>query len=100
MPAAHFVPVTMLITAVIYGGAACATFRCCASVRKPQAAGTEAARRQQLLATFRQARAYRDFMWLLVCTVFYQGGVAVAITLAAIYAEQVIGFVASRRRWC
>ena len=34
-------------------------------------------------------------MWLLACTVCYQGGVAVAITLAAIYAEQVIGFVAS-----
>ena len=32
-------------------------------------------------------------MWLLLCAVFYQGGVAVAITLAAIYAEQVIGFV-------
>jgi UMF1 family MFS transporter len=31
-------------------------------------------------------------MWLLACTVCYQGGVAVAITLAAIYAEQVIGF--------
>jgi MFS transporter, UMF1 family len=28
----------------------------------------------------------------LLCAVFYQGGVAVAITLAAIYAEQVIGF--------
>jgi hypothetical protein len=32
-------------------------------------------------------------MWLLACAVCYQGGVAVAITLAAIYAEQVIGFV-------
>ncbi len=31
-------------------------------------------------------------MWLLACAVFYQGGVAVAIALAAIYAEQVIGF--------
>jgi hypothetical protein len=31
-------------------------------------------------------------MWLLACAVFYQGGVAVAITLAAIYAESVIGF--------
>ena len=31
-------------------------------------------------------------MWLLLCAVFYQGGVAVAITLAAIYAETVIGF--------
>ena len=31
-------------------------------------------------------------MWLLLCVVFYQGGVAVAVTLAAIYAESVIGF--------
>jgi UMF1 family MFS transporter len=95
LPAAHFVPVTMLITAVIYGGAACATFALLPERAKPQAAGTEAGAWQQLLDTYRQARAYRDFMWLLVCTVFYQGGVAVAITLAAIYAEQVIGFVAS-----
>jgi MFS transporter, UMF1 family len=49
----------------------------------------------QLKATFHQARHYQDFMWLLLCAVFYQGGVAVAITLAAIYAEQVIGFVQS-----
>ena len=42
--------------------------------------------------TLRQARRYRDFMWLMLCGVFYQGGVAVVITLAAIYAEQVIGF--------
>jgi UMF1 family MFS transporter len=46
----------------------------------------------QLRQTFRQARRYKDFMWLLGCAVFYQGGVAVAIALAAIYAEQVIGF--------
>ena len=31
-------------------------------------------------------------MWLLACAVCYQAGVAVAIALAAIYAEQVIGF--------
>jgi UMF1 family MFS transporter len=31
-------------------------------------------------------------MWLMACAVCYQGGVAVAIALAAIYAEQVIGF--------
>jgi UMF1 family MFS transporter len=43
-------------------------------------------------ATLAQARDYKDFMWLLACAVFYQGGVAVAIALAAIYAEQVIGF--------
>jgi UMF1 family MFS transporter len=47
---------------------------------------------QQLVQTFKEARAYKDFMQLLACAVAYQGGVAVAITLAAIYAEQVIGF--------
>ena len=95
LPAAHFVPVTMLITAAIYGAAACATFALLPERAQPKTAGHELGAWQQLRATFRQARAYRDFMWLLVCTVCYQGGVAVAITLAAIYAEQVIGFVAS-----
>ena len=95
LPAAHFVPVTMLITAAIYGTAACATFALLPERAVPQASRGQGSAWQQLRATFQQARAYRDFMWLLVCTVCYQGGVAVAITLAAIYAEQVIGFVAS-----
>ena len=47
---------------------------------------------RQWRATLRQARHYRDFMWLLACAAAYQGGVAVAIALAAIYAEQVVGF--------
>ncbi|MEZ2293114.1 MFS transporter [Variovorax sp. RCC_210] len=101
LPAAHFVPVTMLITAAIYGAAACATFALLPERATPRTSSVnvetaaEAGAWRQLRDTFRQARAYRDFMWLLACTVFYQGGVAVAITLAAIYAEQVIGFVAS-----
>jgi UMF1 family MFS transporter len=45
-----------------------------------------------LRQTLREALPYRDFTQLLACAVAYQGGVAVAITLAAIYAEQVIGF--------
>jgi MFS transporter, UMF1 family len=91
-----FVPVTMLITAAIYGAAACVTFKLLKerAVPNPQAlreSGVKASL-QQLKATYQQARHYQDFMWLLLCAVFYQGGVAVAITLAAIYAEQVIGF--------
>lgn len=95
LPASHFVPVTMLITAAIYGAAASATFVLLPERAQPRTAGSAVGAWQQLRATFRQARAYRDFMQLLACTVCYQGGVAVAITLAAIYAEQVIGFVAS-----
>ena len=93
LPAAHFVPVTMLITAGIYGLAACVTFALLPERAKPQAARGEGSAWRQLRKTFGEARSHRDFMWLLACTVCYQGGVAVAITLAAIYAEQVIGFV-------
>ncbi|MDM0042121.1 MFS transporter [Variovorax sp. J22G21] len=95
LPAAHFVPVTMLVTAAIYGVAACATFALLPERAHPAAdAGrvSWADSWRQLRQTFEQARAFSDFMWLLACTVAYQGGVAVAITLAAIYAEQVIGF--------
>ena len=94
--AEQFVPVTMLVTAAIYGAASLVTFR----LLKERAQPNPAALRQnglraslaQLRRTFAQARHYSDFMWLLACAVFYQGGVAVAIALAAIYAEQVIGF--------
>jgi UMF1 family MFS transporter len=96
LAAAHFVPVTMLITAAVYGAAACVTFALLPERARPRPPGAaQPAAWQQLRATFREAHAYRDFMTLLACTVCYQGGVAVAITLAAIYAEQVIGFVAS-----
>ncbi len=96
LPASHFVPVTMLITAAIYGLASLVTFRLLGerAVPNPQALQTSGlkASLKQLQNTFRQARRYKDFMWLMACAVFYQGGVAVAITLAAIYAEAVIGF--------
>jgi MFS transporter, UMF1 family len=96
IPAAQFVPVTMLITAVLYGSASLVTFRLLRERARPNPQalrqGGFAASLHQLKRTFAQARQYRDFMWLLACAVFYQGGVAVAITLAAIYAESVIGF--------
>jgi len=96
IPADQFVPVTMLVTAVLYGGASLVTFRLLQERAQPNPAalrqGGLRATLRQLQGTFSQARRYRDFMWLLACAVFYQGGVAVAITLAAIYAEQVIGF--------
>ena len=105
MSGAQFVPVTMLVTAVIYGAAALATFALLNERAAPvdtTRAGATASRAGGLAASFAQlkttigeARRYRDFVWLLVCAVFYQGGVAVAVTLAAIYAEQVIGFKSS-----
>lgn len=91
----QFVPVTMLITALVFGAAALVTF---ALLREHSPAQPHAPVRTLLQSlrglrqTWREALPYQDFTRLLACAVAYQGGVAVAITLAAIYAEQVIGF--------
>lgn len=95
--AAQFVPVTMLITATVFALAASVTLGMLEEHAQPRAmfkaAGGWRTSLQQLKIAFHDARNYTDFMWLLACAVAYQGGVAVAIALAAIYAEQVIGFV-------
>jgi MFS transporter, UMF1 family len=95
-PASSFVPVTMVITAIIYGAAALVTF---ALLREHAAPQPDAGRPDGVLAnlvqlrqTWREAAPYHDFKQLMACAVAYQAGVAVAISLAAIYAEQVIGF--------
>jgi UMF1 family MFS transporter len=89
--AGQFVPITMLMTAGIYALAACVTFSLLKEHTKPQLSEKPDSKYwQQLIQTFKEAREYKDFMQLMACAVAYQGGVAVAITLAAIYAEQVI----------
>ena len=95
LPATHFVPVTMLITAVVYALASLATFVLLKERTVPVAA-TPGDRAQgawaRLAHTWQEARRYEDFVWLLLCAVFYQAGIAVVIALAAVYAEQVLGF--------
>ena len=96
IPAAQFVPVTMLITAGVYGLASLATFGLLRERALPQATATQheglAASLARLRQTWQQARRYEDFAWLLACGVAYQAGISVVIALAAIYAEQVLGF--------
>ena len=95
-PATHFVPVTMLITAAVYGLASLATFGLLRERARPQPdalrGGGVRASLQRLAQTWRHARDYRDFVWLMACSVAYQAGIAVVIALAAVYAEQVLGF--------
>jgi UMF1 family MFS transporter len=47
---------------------------------------------ERLLATAREARRYRELLLVFACGACYQAGVATVITLAAIYAQQVMGF--------
>ena len=93
-PATQFVPVTMLITAGVYGLASLATFALLRerAVAQPGAADGLAASLARLRQTWREAQRYRDFSWLLACAAAYQAGIAVVITLAAVYAVQVLGF--------
>lgn len=97
VPATEFVPVTMLITAGVYGTASLATFlllreRAVPRVAVPGRAGGLVEALRQLAATARRARELRDFSWLLASGACYQAGISVVIALAAVYAEQVLGF--------
>jgi UMF1 family MFS transporter len=96
IPATRFVPVTMLITAAVYALASLATFwllkeRAVPQPRSLADSGLVASLRR-LQATWRDARRYGDFVWLMATAVAYQAGIAVVIALAAVYAEQVLGF--------
>ena len=96
IPATQFVPVTMLITAVVYALASLFTFALLKERALPQPTALRerglSASLARLTQTWRHAQDYRDFVWLLVCAVAYQAGIAVVIALAAVYAEQVLGF--------
>ncbi|GAB4038588.1 MAG: MFS transporter [Rubrivivax sp.] len=92
--AVQFVPVTMLITAAVYAVAALVTFALLKerAVPQPQAVGGLAAAVARLRRTWQEAQRYRDFVWLMACALAYQAGIAGVIALAAVYAEQVLGF--------
>ena len=106
-PSTSFVPVTMLITAGLYALASLGTFVLLRERAVPQAeraqaggAGTgsaaiasvEGGSLAALLQSWRTASRYRDFAWLLACGACYQAGISVVVALAAVYAEQALGF--------
>ena len=94
--AAQFVPVTMLITAALFAFASLPTFALLRERAQPQplasGASLASAAFMRLAETLRHAALFRDLRRFLVCIVFYQAGVQTVITLAAIYAEQAMGF--------
>ena len=86
--ATQFVPVTMWITAAIYGAAAIVTFTLLKERALPQPGAAQghglAASLARLRQTWQEARAYVDFVWLMVCGFFYQAGIAVVIAALAV----------------
>lgn len=92
--AAQFVPVTMLITAAIFAAASLPTFLFLRERAKPVGRTGELVRgtMARLAENLRRARRYRDLWRFLICVVFYQAGIQTVVALAAVYAQQVMGF--------
>jgi UMF1 family MFS transporter len=88
--ATRAVPVTMLITAGFFALAATPTFLFLheRAESQPRLRNPWARVRQSL----REARKFADLRRFLLCIAFYQAGITAVVSLAAIYAEQVMKF--------
>ena len=96
--AAEFVPVTMLITAGLFALTSLPTFLFMRERAEPTHAKSApgiAGALARTLDTVRRARQHRDLARFLACILCYQAGVQTVIALAAIYAQQAMGFKTS-----
>lgn len=92
--ATQFVPGTMFITAAIFALASVPTFLFLRERAVPlgHAGGIVRGTLARLSETLHQAQRYRELWRFLICLVFYQAGIQTVIALAAVYAQQVMGF--------
>jgi UMF1 family MFS transporter len=94
--AAQFVPVTLLITAGIFALASLPTFVWLGERGRAQRPGEGerglAAAYRRVLDTLGHLERYPDLGRFLICIVCYQAGVQAVIALAAVYAQQAMGF--------
>ena len=98
-----YVPATMLITAVIFAATATPTFlwlkeRATPSPLKPGLTYVSASF-GRLRQTLEQAVHFQDLFRFLITLAVYQSGVSTVIVLAAIYAQEVMGFEAKELIW-
>lgn len=92
--AVDFVPGVLFITATLFALSALPTFLFLKERAQPGplAAGFAREAFRQVGDSLRHARRYNDLFRFLVCIVFYQAGIQAVIALAAIYAQQAMGF--------
>ena len=92
---------TMVITALVYALGAAVTFiwlkeRAVAAPAIANANANTTAKAEssitRLIRSAREASRYRDLLLVFLCGTFYQAGVSTVVTLAAIYAQEVMGF--------
>ena len=92
--AAEFVPVTMLITAGVFLLASLPTLLFLRERAAPVAGAGDILKSAfaRVAGTLGHARRYADLWRFLTCLVFYQAGIQTVIALAAVYAQEVMGF--------
>ncbi|MDP2266616.1 MAG: MFS transporter [Thiobacillus sp.] len=90
--AADFVPVAMLITALIFALASLPTLLMLRERAQPQPQRTARSAWAQVRHTLSHLRQLPDLKQFLICTALYQAGIQAVITLAAIYASQTFHF--------
>lgn len=91
-PATTFVPLTLVITAVIYALASVPTFLFLRERAEPRRGVDPRSVWRKLLASLAQLRDFPDLRRFFIAVVAYQAGLAVVISLASVYAEQALGF--------
>ena len=94
MGATDYVPWVIVITALMFGLSALPSFFLLRERAVPHAVTRQAPNMLGRLArAWRETgEHYPEFRRLLMCGACYQAGIAVVVTLAAVYAEQVMGF--------
>lgn len=93
--AAQYVPVTLWFTASVFGLAALVTFAWLPETARPQpapAGGYVRAGFARVRATLKRARHYKDLFRFLITLAVYYCGINTVVVLAAIYAQQEMGF--------
>lgn len=92
----HFVPVALLITAVIFALAGAPTFLWLRERAMPVALTQDLSNLQisyaRLAHTFKQAIRFRDLFRFLITLGVYQSGVSTVVVLSAVYAREVMDF--------
>ncbi|WP_295479670.1 MFS transporter [uncultured Sutterella sp.] len=89
---------TMLVTAAVFLLASIPIFTLLKERAKPRGGAARSFSDlclesfRETLRTAKSLGQYRDFAWLSLCGFLYQSGIAVVITLSAVYAGEVMGF--------
>ncbi|NOQ65406.1 MAG: MFS transporter [Methyloprofundus sp.] len=96
MPSTETIPITILVTALIFAITAAPTFLWLRERAVPQPVNLNdsyfMASFKRVKETFQHARRFQDLFRFLLALAVYQSGVSTVIVLAAIYAQEAMGF--------